>query len=261
MISANEVEGTEDVLASIRRFADLTGASLSEEIIRTARLVAVSVAHSTQPFGKDTATRDSAERRVAKEIGYVFTTPASVFSMIENKSGRGAAGTFWVAHKAGDLAAMKDVMDREGLGLGILKKPEKALHQTRRDKTSGRVINKNATHLVTDTLARERYIKQRQRKVGFAKSGWAAAADACGGHRGIPQWASSRHKGRAPGGAIISRDAVHPKVEIFNNVDYIDRVCDPTMISQAVEIAYEKLFKRIQILIRKGYADARLKAA
>jgi hypothetical protein len=261
MIAANEVEGTDAVLASIRRFSDITGASLAEEIIRTARLVAVSVAHSTQPYGKDAATKATGERRVKNDINRVFTTPSGVFGIIEKKSGTGAANRFWAAHKASDNAAMKNIMDSESLGLGIIQKPDKSIHQARRNKSSGRVTNKNPTHMVTDTRARDRYIAERQRKVGFAKSGWAAAADACGGHRGIPQWASGRHKGRAPGGAIIERDSVHPRVVLYNNVSYIDRVSDNSQIDAAVAIAYERLMKRIQILIRKGYADARLKAA
>jgi hypothetical protein len=261
MITANEVEGTDAVLASIRRFADITGASLSEEIIRTARLVAVSVAHSTQPYGKDAATKETGERRVKNDIARVFTTPSAVFGVIEKKSGEGAAKRFWSAHKAGDNAAMKQIMDRESLGLAIIPKPEKSIHQARRSKSSGRVTSKHPSHMVTDTRARDRYIAERQKKVGFAKSGWATAADACGGHRGIPQWASSRHKGRAPGGAIIERDSVHPRVVLFNNVSYIDQVSDFSQINAAVDIAYEKLFKRIQILISKGYADSRLKAA
>lgn len=261
MITANEAEGWKDVTAAINRFAEITGKDISEEIIRTGRLVAVSVATSTQPFGKTPDVKEQAEERVEKDIRKVFITPSGVFAMIENKSGSGSAGSFWIAYQEGDHATMKAIMDRESLGLGILKKPVKAIHQSRRNKTSGRVWVKNPTHMVTDTQALDLYIAQRQRKVGFAKSGWSAAADACGGHRGIPQWASSRHKGRAPGGAIIKRDTVRPEVILYNNVTYIDEVCDPKMIRQAVDIAYEKLFKRIQILIKKGYGEARLKAA
>jgi hypothetical protein len=260
MISVNEVSGTASVMASIHRFADITGASLSEEIIRTARLVAVSVAHSTQPFGKDKATKETAERRVARDIRRVFATPFSVYAQLDRKADSLAAGQFWSAWKSRDEARMKEIMDRESLGLTIVRTPQKSIHQQRRNNR-GQVSSGVPLHMITDTRALDRYIAERQRKVGFAKSGWAAAADECGGHRGIPQWASSRHKGRAPGGAIITRDAVRPEVIIYNNVSYIDQVSNFSMIAQAVDIAYEKLQKRIQILIKKGYAAARLKSA
>jgi len=260
MITVNEVRGGEEVLASIQRFSEITGASFAEEIIRTARLVAVSVAHSTQPYGKDKATKDTAERRVASDIRRVFATPSSVFSQLEKKADPFSARQFWGAWKARDESRMKQIMDRESLGLTIVRAPQKSVHQARRN-SRGRVSTGVPLHLVTDTRSLDRYILERQRMVGFAKSGWAAAADECGGHRGIPQWASSRHKGRSPGGAVISRDAVKPKVVLFNNVSYINEVCDATMIRQAVDIAYEKLFKRLEILIKKGYAAAGLKAA
>jgi len=259
MITANEVEGTVQVMASIRRFAEITGASLSEEIIRTARLVAVSVAYSTQPYGKTPAVKLQAEKGVKRDIRRVFATPSSLFNVIEEKYGEGVAKEFWRAHKANDEAKMRAVMDRESMGMTIIRSPEKSIHQKRRG-ARGRVSGKRAFHLVTDTQSLDRYIAERQRKVGFAKSGWAAAADACGGHRGIPAWASSRHKGRAPGGAIINRDSIHPKVVLFNHVEYITEVCPPDEISDAVRIAYMRLIKRVQILIKKGYAAARLKS-
>jgi hypothetical protein len=260
MITANKITGGDEVMASIRRFAEITGASLADEIIRTARLVAVSVATSTQPYGKDKGVKDQAERRVSRDIRRVFATPSSVFGMLDKKGDQLAAGQFWSAWKARDEARMKEIMDRESLGLTILRAPQKSLHQSRRNNR-GQVSTGVPLHLVTDQAALQKYIVQRQRMVGFAKSGWAAAADECGGHRGIPQWASSRHKGRAPGGATITRDTVHPQVVLFNSVSYIRDVCPPEQIAAAVSIAYEKLQKRIQILIRKGYAAARLKSA
>lgn len=260
MISVNRVTGAEDVMSSITRFADITGASLADEIIRTARLVAVSVAYSTQPYGKDKGVKDQAERRVSKDIRRVFATPSSIFGQLERKADSFSANQFWAAWKARDEARMKEIMDRESLGFTLLRAPQKSIHDARRNNR-GQVNTGVPSHVITDPRALARYIKQRQRMVGFAKSGWAAAADACGGHRGIPQWASSRHKGQAPGGAIISRDTAKPKVILYNNVSYISQVCPPEQIDLAVRISYEKLFKRIQILIRKGYAAARLKSA
>lgn len=260
MIYANDVEGWQDVMSSINRFAETTGKNISEEIIRTARLVAVSVAYSTQPYGKSKAVKDTSELRVERDIRRVFATPSSVFSQLGKKADGNTANQFWEAYTARDEARMKEIMDNESLGLTILRAPQKSIHQERRNNR-GQVSSGVPLHLITDTRALDRYILQRQRMVGFAKSGWAAAADACGGHRGIPQWASSRHKGRAAGGAVITRDEVYPKVILFNNVSYIGQVCPPEQIAAAVSIAYERLVKSFQEIIRKGYRVARLKAS
>jgi hypothetical protein len=107
--------------------------------------------------------------------------------------------------------------------------------------------------VVTQADQLRRYIAQRQKRVGFAKAGWAKAADECGGHRGIPAWASSRH-GTAPGGAVITRDPLRPRVVLYNNVSYVSRILPPAYQEQAITIAYERAMKRYATAIRKQAA-------
>lgn len=243
----SKVTGTGDVARIIADYCAATGKTMEQEIIATARLVAVSLATSTQPYGSGASARADGEARVSKDISKVFRTPSSIFAEIKEDD-PASASKFWSAFKRADVGDMRSIMTAASIDLEISATPRKELHEGARN-TRGRVTGR-AKQLVTQPGALAAYIKQRQKKVGFAKAGWAAAADDCGGHRGIPAWASGRHR-TAPGMAVITRDAVHPRVVIKNNVDYIDQVLPPREIEGAVSIAYQKLIKRIKIITSK----------
>ena len=247
MITAS-VTGADSVATLIRDFAQIAGRSMQDEIIATARLLAVSLATSTQPYGKTTAAREVGEARVSKDISKVFRTPSSIFAEIKEDD-QASASKFWTAYKRNDVAVMRSTMTAASIDLEISATPRPELHDAARNRL-GRV-NSLAKQLVTQPGALEAYIKLRQKKVGWAKAGWAAAADDCGGHRGIPAWASGRHPS-AQGMAIITRDANHPKVIIVNNVSYIDQVLPAPQIQAAISIAYEKLLKRLDIVTRRA---------
>ena len=48
----------------LRRFAEITGLDMLEQIRITARVLSVSLAHSTQPYGKDKAAQTKGKKRV-----------------------------------------------------------------------------------------------------------------------------------------------------------------------------------------------------
>jgi len=246
MITAR-VTGTDAVARVIQDFAAGTGRSLTEEIIATARLLSVSLATSTQPYGKTKASKTAGEGAVRKDIAKLFRTPGSVYQEIKEDD-EFAAKQFWSAFKRTDTDAMRSLMTAASIDLEIVSRPSKEVHDAARN-ARGRVRGR-ARQLVTAPGAIDAYTALRQKKVGFAKAGWAAAADACGGHRGIPAWASGRHP-TAPGGASIIRDPARPQVTIFNHVSYIDQILPSPQIEAAVSIAYDKLLKRLDIITRK----------
>lgn len=241
------VTGTSEVIRTVERFAELTGRSLADEIIATARLVAVSLATSTQPYGKTQSARTAGESRVQSDIYRVFATPASIFSRLEETDEQ-AAREFWAAYKAEDLGAMRSILLDNALDMPISQAPDYATHQAARN-SRGRVKGKQRM-LVLRPPALKKYIATAQKRVGFAKAGWAKAADACGGHRGIPAWASGRHPS-APGGAAIRRDLIRPMVILENRVRYIQDVLPEPQAQAAVAMAYERLQKRLRIVLNK----------
>lgn len=245
-----KVTGTDQVLSRVSDFARIAGRSLEEEIIGIARLVAVSLATSTQPYGKTKAAKEAGERRVEIDIRKVFRTPSNIFEQIREED-PDQAKRWWRAFSAKDTTLMESILWEENIDIPINPSPLPSYHKEARGH-NGRVKGR-ARLLVTDSQALRRYVEARKKKVGFAKAGFAKAADECGGHRGIPAWASSRH-GTAPGGAVITRDPLRPRVVLYNNVSYVSRILPPAYQEQAITIAYERAMKRYTTAIRKQAA-------
>ena len=241
--------GVEDVMASVKRFAVETGTTLLKELMITGRNLCVSLAHSTQPYGMNPDARKMGMNAVETDIRKVFATPSSIYEDLDIKDEQ-AAGAFWKAVTNQDPATMLEIVKSQGLYIQeVSAAPSRALHESHR-KSKGRVYLKMQRAIVTNTAALTAYIKTRQKMVGFAKAGWARAAEKLGGLRGFPVWASTRHPS-AQGGADISPDPVRPMVVIWNRVPYIRDALSEEEVNKAVSIAYQKLFKRMTIILRK----------
>jgi hypothetical protein len=222
---------------------------LGTEIIRAARLCAVSCSRSTQPYGNTPASKKIGEAAVMRDICKVYSYPSPLFLAIRSRHPQDA-GAFWEAYKKRDQAAMQAAMERAGYGMAIAQRPDPALHQAARTGRRGGVRSRQSSQLLLQPGSREKYIKAVQKNVGFGKGGWARAAEQLGGTRGIPAWAGSKQPG-APGRAIITPHATKPKVVIENDVGYIHEIITPTQISEAVAIAYERLFKQLAYLAKR----------
>lgn len=255
MITAS-IHDSELVNRSVADFARVTGRSLADEIIALARLAAVQLARRTQPFGDGRAEQETGEKRVGKDIFRVFATPPTVFSMLEEKN-QDEAGYFWQAYKARDLGSMAEVLQENSIDLSISNAPDPSVHRAARTKKGGVHKNYRARQLVMQEDELTAYVAKKKKMVGFAKSGWAKAADACGGHRGIMAWASSRHPG-SHGSAQIDRDLVRPSVVLENHVDYVSDILSWSNEQKALEDAYENSLKRIMIMIKKSIRKSSL---
>jgi hypothetical protein len=251
-----DLQDEEMVARAVASFAEATGRSMVEQIIATARLVCVSLATSTQPYGLGKDVHTGMQAKISRQIGLVFRTPPSVFAELKRRA-PAAAPTFWKAYQDHDISFMSEIMSANGINLTIAASPSPELHAKARTKKGNVHKNYQARQLVTEQAPFEWYILKKQSMAGFAKAGWAKAADACGGHRGIPAWASSEH-GSAPGGARISRDPVRPSVVIENNVRYISDVITEAEIENAIRIAYERTLKQIAAITAANARKAKL---
>ena len=73
---------------SLRRYALAMKMSFAEAILRQARLVAVNLAHQTQPFGLNPSAKQKAEKTIGVEIGRVYKDVGTVAKDV------GSAGQF-----------------------------------------------------------------------------------------------------------------------------------------------------------------------
>lgn len=231
------VTGQDSVNGMLLDFVQDTGKILFDEVRITARVLAVSLAKGTLPRGTSKVAKEGGERSAAKSINRVLLGPGQVFDLLDTIDSL-HANNFWRAYKSNDQNAMQTAMMAGGQSMPIISTPAKHSHWTRQ-----RVF-------VPSDKEKQRYIKRVQAQVGKAKAGWALAADECGGHRGIPLWASGRKHADAKGGAIITRGQ-NPVITIYNRVSYIEEAMIGTSIWETVRIAHERLIKRIKIITSK----------
>jgi hypothetical protein len=243
MIEIHETTGDAAILRSMQRFAEITGRSYFEEIQTTARSLCVALARGTLPVGLGKDVQEKQKKRIAGDISRKLLGDSQIYQEIDANDSA-LAGQFWRAVKINDRTVSLEIMRRAGINHPHTAQPQKNAHW------------KNQKTYVSDSKALAAYTKSVQARAGKAKAGWAKAADeAAGHHRGIPLWASGRRHPGAAGSALVSRDPLRPQVIIINNVSYIEDAMRGTSVFRTVQIAYEKLFKRIRIITAKNAAN------
>lgn len=240
MSDSVQIRGVSSTVDTLTDYAKDLGLDLLGEIIRLGRMMAVECARMTQPWGLDAKAQLKGKGAVAKDIQKVFGSPSRFYRIIRRKHPE-AAESFWMAYKEGDEARMRENMIIAGAATAISDRPDRALHEAAR-KGERKHVNSAPKQMVTNPATMEKYIKQRQQAVGFVKAGWARAADDCGGHRGIPAWASTKQPG-ATGRAIIERHPIKPKVTIENTIPYVMENLTTLEINGALNDAYGKILK------------------
>jgi hypothetical protein len=255
---------------SLYRLADETNRDFGDVVRQNARLVAVNFAFQTQPFGDGDKARQQGIEAVRRDISNVYRTPEIIFTQIQKqmKNGKGgpaqadrAARAFYGAVMKGNSAIAQQILRSLNIfdsGAAIGKFDKGAAHQQRRNRR-GRVGSRRASLIVTNPKQLAAYVRKIENRVGFGKSGWAAAARDLGSTRGIPGWVTRK---RGPGGARDqTRSTNNPHVVIHNDVTYIDQILTASQMAEALRIQREKMVKMIEIVIEKnarkhGFAKA-----
>lgn len=247
MIRAHAVDDT-SVSGRLQGFADATGRKVFDELVITARVIARSLATSTQPYGLSRGALQQGRTRVGADIGKVFATPSQFYGMLEKRD-EAEAARFWQAWKARDLTAARDIASRsrEGSGLEIQDRPDPRTHQSRRG-SRGRVHGKRASALVLDPHALAAYRAKVQRRVGLTKAGWAGAALAAGAGGGFPAWASTAHQPMR-GSATKREDPRRPEIVLHNDVEWAREALPESEEQAAVDLAEERLIQRLEIIL------------
>jgi hypothetical protein len=253
------IHGDAEYAQKLRAFFSETGKELSVGLRQEARLMAVSLAHETQPFGNDKAAQAMGQAAVSRDIKRLIATPEDAFARILAQDGQALADEFYVLTSQGkpsEAQALLQAKSQTSLrGVPIADTPDPAIHKAGR-MSNGRARNRIA-QIVLNAKARDRYIKQRQRLVGTAKSGWATCARQLGGTRGIPGWVS-RNKGN---GNVFdnSRAFLNPGVTLKNTVSYIDKVLPASGVASAFSVGRGRVKRMMEHALQKAHAKSKLK--
>jgi len=202
------------------------------------RLIAVSLATSTAPYGTSTAALKGGENAVERDIRRVYATPARVYRSFPDKRKGGVFLGAMARRGYSRAQVMVDSFASSYRGVPIRPFDGGAAHQAARKR--GRVpANQRPLMIVQTTRNLDTYIRAEKEHVGKAKGGWAGGASALGGSRGLPQWVT-RH---ASGGAYENYTGDIFRVRIENNVPYAQDALDRSDKETAIDIGIQRYLK------------------
>lgn len=266
---------------ALKAFVGQTRLQAAQEMRIQARNLAVRLANATQPFGESEDVRKRSEKKIRTEIGRVYMPTWLASSIIARSSKspgksptqnpRQAARAFSSlvlgAQKASGKRKYRGLVDADLLLQRLQVKPligtlvsrfdAGVAHKAARFGKAQRVPkNQYVRQVVTDPAKLEKYIREREARVGVAKSGWAMAAEAISaaggikaGMRGIPGWVRRHVKKYQTGDAADYADAKDkPFVELRNRVRYIFQVISPDTIRRTIDIQILAMIKRLGLI-------------
>lgn len=220
------------------------------------RLIAVSLATSTAPYGLGKNAQGSGEAATARDIFRVYATPARVAKSF-SAAGQDAKGKlFLIALARRRIAEAQKLVDNycpPFRGVPIRAFDNGTAHAGARRK--GRVPAKQRPAMIVQTgrdiLA---YVKREVGHVGEAKGGWAACAKILGGTRGLPQWVT-RHAGGLSGGNVAKNYAGDMKtVRMTNLVRYASDALSGAAKAEAIQMGINRFVRGQSQAILHGTA-------
>lgn len=199
----------------------------SEGILRQeGRSFAKELARFTLPIGLGDAAWKKLAYKISGDIRRALMSPRRLYDFLKNNVSKSFADEVWaLIHGGGKkrgrvLARMLRAVPAPVAGLAITSAvPGAQIRAARTGEWGGIPKDVAPVGIVIDEQAIQRFISKMQRRIGFAKGGWAAAGQSISGRnvKGIPQWASyGRHK--SPGKGVYLKD--RNSIRLTNDVNY-----------------------------------------
>jgi AraC-like DNA-binding protein len=272
-----------DFRAALMHFYRNSKQSLGEVIRSQSRLVAVNLVFQTQPFGgsKATSGQDASgkilgEGAIERDVRKVYKTASDVFRDVAKTSVQAAKG-FVSYIKSGRLDEARKILQRINLrqhsegAANLGSRLDSAFvsnfdgGQSHREALAPiprrpRIKKKQKPLMIVQSMGPlKAYIKEVQKRVGIAKSGWATCAVILGGTRGrsatnvegisqqsVPAWVK-RHAGNKGSGTVIDRSNLvgDAYVDMVNHVPWIRNCLNAGQQKAALDIQREKMEKAI----------------
>jgi len=255
---------------ALKAFIGNTKAEASKEMRIQARMLCVSLANSTQPFGKDASAKATGEKAVTRDIDRVYKSgPTAVRDIASLPLPRGKTATQNAKQAAAALAgllqgrttgkrgakivsAAQDLLDRinykpyVNTRIGVFDQGQ-AHNKARFGRRKSVPKNQFVSQVVTKDSQLTKYFKEKRGNVGIAKSGWAVCAGLLGGFKGIPKWVY-RHTGggrvndqSGKGLGIVSK----PFIQMTNTIPWINAVISTATIQKSIDMQITKMIKRL----------------
>jgi hypothetical protein len=261
-VKTKTIVDTSKLLKRMARYEEVTGKTVADSLRRSARLLAVSMAYSTPPYGNKPESKKLGERAVQNDILRVYTPSEPIKNTYPtNKTSlREQVERFFtrdVKLKERIIEAIAEGRQAELSGilknisgfakLNVSKGVDVSIHAKTRN-AYGRVRKGwKGREIVMESNQLERYIKDRQSRVGMTKAAWASAAlkvKAPVGNslRGFPAWVR-RHVDKAPASVTDESEGMLPLITLTSKLPWADKAFRPADAKEAMRIARQKFYK------------------
>jgi hypothetical protein len=270
MSAVNVTVNDADFSRQLRRYALARRIDFAKAIRQQARLVAVNLAHQTQPFGDGASARQAGEGAVNTEVQRVYKTVPYTAVKVRD-SGKNPSGVARVKTAPQAAAAFVRYVregknDKAGELLDNLKiepflattvgtfdggqKHQGARHGARRKVPKNQFVRR----VVKNEAQMKSYLKKIMQRVGTAKAGWASCAQQLGGMRGIPGWVT-RHARKTQLGSVHDATGGQGReqfVRMDNRVPWIDKCLNAGQIQRALDIQKGKMINAIRLTLQRS---------
>lgn len=268
------------LLKKMKRLEEVTGKEITGTMRRGARLLAVNLAYSAPPYGKDVAARKMGEKAIQNDILSVmrpmekinlpFKTNVEPFKKTVQRivtNNKALRKDLLNSIKNFDIAKFTSLLRHVSgfSSLNVLSEPSSEIHRRTRND-AGRVRKGwRGRDIVFKSGYLEEYIKKKQQMVGFTKAAWASCAisvkaDLADALSGIPTWVK-RHASKVPHNVMDESMAMAPKITLTNKLPWADKALRPSDHKEAIRISREKFVTSMDKEIRFALKKAAEKTA
>ena len=251
------------------RYAEVTGKTVASSLRRGARLLAVSLATSTPPFGRNQAAKKLGEQAIQNDIRRVYTPltpmpgryPSAQVSFREQVEKfvtkdprlREALLASIDSHDVPRINAILKNVDgfkklnvSKGVDLSIYQKTRNEYGRVRKGWKS--------REIVADVSQLSSLIEKKQNLVGLTKAAWASAAlkvnaDVKDALRGIPAWVRKQLE-KANSRVLDHADGNLPLITLTSQIPWADKALRDSDYKEAMRISREKFYKSLGTELR-----------
>jgi len=267
MAKTVKIEIETDMDDILNRFNELVDDGIPQMVKQYARLLCVQLSARTQPFsvgekGKGKAYKQ-AEKRIDWDVRKIIRDNDQLMKIAEGLDSEKLRNRMETLIQSGDMEAVAKILESTGLVVKKGNRPNlikgsakyKAAHAKGRNKRTGRAYkSQHVFNMAANQSQLASYIKKAQKRIGYAKAGWADCARKINaiegdGARGIPAWAKSKKGGK---GRVVdmTRNSKNPSVSMTNEVGYVSRILPDREIEHAKNWTSEQFVKSLQKAFR-----------
>jgi hypothetical protein len=217
-----------------------------------ARIFAAVAARNTLPYGAYESPPKEMMGRVKSDVERTQRTIDALGSIWQDLKAidKGLAAAMWTAYKARKMGTVKQIIEDLSVQGGFTHGAVNPSVHNQARTTAKRGVPKDykAKHIITSAgNALAKYVAAKQKTIGAAKAGWAAAAKSIGGsvseREGFRKWFNTGAHRKSTGKFELIQSVTEMAIKLTNTVPWAD-VAFPPSQKKRVAVEFLPAFKR-----------------